>query len=265
VQLTLAAKLPPERTVPPLGPDVQPVAAGSTVPLAEMALDPERAAAVALPALDPQHALGELVAVRLPLRAEAAGAEVRVLLLAGDGGQPGDPLPGAVSKPVQLVPAGVADSADDDSWSTFAFPRPIPLDAGDPAKLPFVAILVTRGRVRWAFTNDATAGKVLFGPPDGPWQPLPGLAALSDLRGRVRLVGHAPSGQAGQPIAPLEVGLPGLGARQPVTPTPKGVTVTVGKAGSGSSVPPPAALEVVSLTAGTVTLRDVVVTATRKP
>jgi len=260
VELTLAAKLPPERTVPPLGPDVQPVAAGSPVPLAEMALDPERAAAVALPAFAPhRYVLGELVAVRLPLRAEAAGAEVRVLLLAGDNGQPGDPLPGAVSKPVELAPA---DPAALDPWSTFTFPRPIPLDSTQPAQLPFVALLVTRGRVRWAFTNDATAGAVFFGPPDGPWQPLPGLADLSDLRGRLRLVGHAPSGQ---PIAPLEVGLAGLGARQPVTPTPKGVTVTVGAAGSGIAVPPPAALEVLSLTAGTVTLRDVVVTATRKP
>ncbi|HZF12409.1 MAG TPA: hypothetical protein VFE33_26775 [Thermoanaerobaculia bacterium] len=254
VKLTLAAKLPPERTLPPLGPDLQPVAAGSAVPLAEMALDPERAAAVALPSLD---ALGELVAVRLPLRAEAAGAEVRVLLLAGDGGQPGDPLPGAVSKPVELAAAGPASPADMDVWSTFAFPRPIPLHAGDPAKPRFLAILVTRGRVRWAFTGEAAAGEVRFGPPDGPWQPLPGLGQLSDLRGRVRLQGHALSGQ---PIAPLELGLVGGAARIPATPTPKGVTVEL----AGPVAATGAALQVVSLTAGTVTLRDVVVTVTRK-
>jgi hypothetical protein len=221
-----------------------------------MALDPERAAAVALPALDPQRdALGELVAVRLPLRAEAAGAEVRVLLLKGDGGQPGDPLPGAVSKPVELAAAGPASPADIDAWSTFAFPRPIPLD---PVKPLFVAILVTRGRVRWAFTGAATAGEVRFGPPDGPWQPLPGLGQLSDLRGRVRLQGHAASSQ---PIAPLELALAGGAAPIPATPTPKGVTVEL----TGPVAATGATLQVVSLTAGTVTLRDVVVTATRKP
>ncbi|HEX4964772.1 MAG TPA: hypothetical protein VF173_28425 [Thermoanaerobaculia bacterium] len=256
VKLTLAAKLPPERAVPPLGPDAEPVAAGSSMPLAEMALDPERAAVVAFPALDPQrYALGELVAVRLPLRAGAGGAEVRVLLLAGGGGQPGAALPGAVSKPVEL---SAASPADGDVWSTFAFPQAIPLD---PAQPPFVAILVTRGQVRWAFTGDAVAGEVRFGSPDGPWQRLPGTIPVQG--GRIRLVGHAP---AGQPVAPLEVGLAGGAARVPVTPVPKGVTVEVAGpvAVPVDAQPPAVTLEVVGLTAGTVTLSGVVVTATRK-
>src|SRR6202035_1301768 len=114
VSLTVAAKLPPERTVPPLGPDAQPVDAnalgGPAVPLAEMALDPERAAAVALTGpspgdplfASPVYGLGELVGVRLPLRAETGGAEVRALLLAAGDDGPGAPVDGGASKPVNL-------------------------------------------------------------------------------------------------------------------------------------------------------------------
>jgi hypothetical protein len=261
VKLTLAAKLPPERAVPPLGPDAEPVETGSSVPLAEMALDPERAAAVELrvalpPPAHQTYELGELVAVRLPLRAGAGGAEVRALLLAGDGGQPGAPIPSGASKPVELPPAA---GVTGDVWSTFAFPRPVPLD---PAQPPFVAILVTRGGVRWALTAEPAAGRAFFGPPDGPWQKLPG--TIPAQGGRVRLVGHA---TPGRPVAPLEVGLAGGKARVPVTPMPKGVTVEVaGPVAIPADVQSPAvALEVVGLTAGTVTLSGVVVTATRKP
>jgi hypothetical protein len=264
VKLTLAAKLPPERAVPPLGPDAQPVEAGSSMPLAEMALDPERAAAVelrvALPPLAPQaYEMGELVAVRLPLRAGAGGAEVRVLLLASGASGPGAPLDGGASKPVELPPATSVAGVAGDTWSTFVFPRPIPLD---PAQLPFVAIVVTRGGVRWALTGERTAGQAFFGPPDGPWQRLPG--TIPSQGGRLRLVGHAPPGR---PAAPLEVGLAGGAARVPVTPAPKGVTVEVaGPVAIPAGAPSPAvALELVSLTAGTVTLSGVVVTATRKP
>jgi hypothetical protein len=260
VKLTLAAKLPPERAVPPLGPDAQPVEAGSSTPLAEMALDSERAAAVelraALPPLAPQdHEMSELVAVRLPLRAGTGGAEVRVLLLAGGASGPGAPLDGGASKPVELPPAtGVAG----DVWSTFAFPSPIPLD---PAQLPFLAILVTRGGVRWALTGEQAAGQVFFGPPDGPWQELPG--TIPAQGGRMRLVGHAPPGR---PVAPLEVGLAGGAARVPVTPVPKGVTVEVAEpvAIPVGAASPAVMFELVSLTAGTVTLSGVVVTATRR-
>lgn len=250
--------------MPPLGPDAQPVEAGSSMPLAEMALDPERAAAVelrvALPPLAAQaYEMGELVAVRLPLRAGAGGAEVRALFLAGGASRPGAPLDGGASKPVELPPATSVAGVAGDTWSTFVFPRPIPLD---PAQLPFVAIVVTRGGVRWALTGERTAGQVFFGPPDGPWQKLPG--TVPPQGGRLRLVGHAPPGR---PAAPLEVGLAGGAARVPVTPAPKGVTVEVaGPVATPAGAPSPAvALELVSLTAGTVTLSGVVVTATRKP
>lgn len=245
LDLTVTAKLPPERTVPPLGPDAQPVETGSSVPLAEMELDPERSAAVALGG----QPLGELIGVRLPLRAGASGAEVVALLLAGGADRPGAPLDGGASKPASL------QATDGDVWTTFPFPRPVPLD---PAGLPYVAVQVTRGRVRWSLTGDAAAGQVLFGPPDGPWQPLPALGDLSALRGRVRMMGHA---APDRPVAPLQIGLAGGAVRTAVTPSPKGVAVEV--AGPVDSVAPPA-LEIVSLTAGTVTLSRLVVTATRK-
>jgi hypothetical protein len=267
VALTVAAKLAPERTVPPLGPDAEPAGPGSTVPLAEMLLDPARAGAVALatatsgaPPADPRALdLGELVAVRLPLRAEAGGAEVRALLLGG-AAEPGAAISGGTSKPVELQEAAGAAAAD--AWSTFAFPRPVPLD---PGRLPFVAVMVTRGRVRWSLTG-AAAGQVFSGPPDGPWQPLPALGDVAALGGRVRMVGHAAPDRQ---VAPLEVRVAGVAgaAAAPaaeVTPTPKGVAVEVqGAAGVSVELAAPA-LEVLSLVAGTVTVSNVVVTATRR-
>ena len=259
--LTVTAKLPPERTLPPVGPEVrlEPVAGGAPVPLAEMGLDPERAAAVALGGVAPGDSLSELLAVRLPLAAEAGGAEVRALLLAAQPDGPGSPLDGGASKPVEVA---AMPASGDAPWSTFSFPRPLKLTA----PLPHVAVVVTRGRVRWALSGAAAAGAVRFGPPDGPWQPLPDLGGLSGLGGRVRMTGHA---AAEHPIAPLRLGLaprsspPDPGAATPalVTPTPKGVPVEVA---APAGLQPAAELHVVSLVAGTVTLKDLVVTATRR-
>ncbi|MCP6726403.1 hypothetical protein NL526_30560, partial [Klebsiella pneumoniae] len=76
-----AAKLPPERTLPPVGPVRD--------DLADLILDPDHAAAVRLT----DQTLAELTALRLQLTALDDGAEASVVLVspATDGG-PGDPL-----------------------------------------------------------------------------------------------------------------------------------------------------------------------------
>ncbi len=249
VTLAVSASLPPERVMPPVGPDPLTVTVGGVeMPLAEMLLDPDHAACVALTGT---HGLVELLGVRLPLRAEPGGAEVRVLLLRPSHGEPGTPLDGSASKPVTLDGPG-------EVWATFRFPRPVPLDA---ATLPFVAILVGRGRVAWALTGAVAAGEVWRGAPAGPWQRLPPVALLASSRGRARLLGHA---SRDAPVPPLQFSLAGAaGAAAEVMPTPKGVVAEIEPADlldlGGASV---VALEVVSRVAGTVTLRDVVAVVT---
>jgi hypothetical protein len=258
VRVTLEATLPPERTIPPLGPDADAIpASGGVVPFAELVLDPDHAASLPLEA---GMELTGLAAVRLPLRAEPGGAEVRVLLLDRDSlGEPGAARDGGASTPVTLEPT--PDSGD--RWTTFAFPAAVPL----AAPRPFAALVVSRGRVTLSLARVPLgesalpgAGEVWIGPPTGPWQRLPAMGVLDRMRGRIRMTGRAGKEK---PLSPLRIHLEGAtGAAVPVTPTPKGVPAIIRPA-SGIAVDSDhtVSLIVESLVGGAVTIRDVRVLA----
>jgi hypothetical protein len=250
LQGTVLAKLPPLRVLPPVGPDAVTVTQdGVTKPFAELVLDPDHAAAVALPGT---FGLAALTGVRVPLRPDAGGAEARVLLLQSADGDPGAPVDGGVSQPVTLPPP----TSDADVWTTFSFPQPVKIEA---TALPFVGVVVTRGKATWAMTDSADGGQAWRGPPTGPLQELPTLGALAALHARARVMGTAP---ADQPVAPLLLNL-GTGPATPVSPTPKGVPVELRPPTLvDATVAGGAVLDVVSRVAGTVTLKDVLAVVT---
>ncbi|WP_164018114.1 hypothetical protein [Pyxidicoccus trucidator] len=260
VRLTVAGALPSERGLPPVGPAV--------APEADLVLDPERAACVRL---TPAAGFTELTGVRLPLRARAGGAEVRVLLLqhqpdASAGGTAGAAMEGAsASKPVVLEPPASGDTSD--TWTLFEFPKPVAL-RGDA---PWAAVLVGRGTVEWALGRYGTGETPLplrRGGPTGPWEPLPAALTLSGtVGGRVHALGHA---RNDSPVAPPVRLLPvHTGAAAPVagtpevrtTPTARGVTALWPPEGSTFALDvtgKTASVRITSLTAGTVTVRDLV-------
>jgi hypothetical protein len=256
VRFSALANLPPERILPPVGPDAAGTAAAS--PLAELVLDPQHAACVRLSG---RSDLAQLTGVRLPLKAEGDGAEMSVVLWENKASavQPSEPLSGGTSTPVTL------DAGKAEAWTRFDFAKPVPIDNHNP---PWLAVLVSRGTVTWAMaarpsgTELVTDNILRRGAPNGPWiaLPLPFLdpdpesptAPLPLLRaaGRVRMIGTA---DKTKPVAPLQIGV--LTASAEVTPTPKGVLVSI-----PCDAPLPAgetALAVISRTAGSVTLRDI--------
>src|SRR6266849_2071608 len=251
VSFTAIGNLPPERVIPPVGPEAA-IVPGGTDPLAELLLDHTHSACVAIPQAG---GFGEITAFRFPLRVEQGGAEMHVALVAADtDGTPGVPIQGATSKPVTL------DASEDESWTTFALARPFSTDR----RALYAMAVVRRGRVRWALTGSPTpsAGQVFTGPPAGPWQPLPPLGELAALRGRVRVVGHAPREL---PLAPILVEINGSGGSgSEITPVQKGVAVQLFEAQAGLPAAPDAShsvsLVITSRAPGSITLRDVVVT-----
>src|SRR6266851_3116675 len=251
VSFTAIGNLPPERVIPPVGPDAA-IVPGGTGPLAEPLLDHTHSACVAIPQAG---GFGEITALRFPLRVEQGGAEMHVALVAADtDGTPGVPIQGATSKPVTL------DASGDESWTTFTLARPFSTDR----RALYAMAVLRRGRVRWALTGSPTpsAGQVFTGPPAGPWQPLPPLGELAALRGRVRVVGHAPREL---PLAPILVEINGSGgSRSEITPVQKGVAVQLLETQAGLPAAPDAShsvsLVITSRVAGSITLRDVVVT-----
>ena len=248
-----AADLPPWRVDPPLGP--APAAGVDQLVLADLLVDPERAACVRLPGRGP---LAELTGIRLPLRAIGDGAEARVVLWSAGatGSAPSAPLPQGTSAPVTLLPATL------EQWVTFAFARPV---AVDREHMPWLALIVARGQLEWSLARasinpaDSLDGQVLRGPPNGPWKALPAplqnAAGLLDARARLRLSGVPPKGT---PLAPLTLA---LGAQPAVdlTPTPKGAAGLLVQS-PGLELTPPI-LRLVSRTAGDVELRDIDVTS----
>jgi hypothetical protein len=191
-----------------------------------------------------------------------------VLLEAGE--EPGPPIAGATSAPVILDEAPAAS----DAWTTFALPRPLPID---PAAPPWVAVLPSRGTVSWTlgdYAPPAEVATVRRGPPIGPWRPLPALlSGVPTIGGRVRAVGHA-SGD--QPVAPLLVNVLGVDAETrfvAATPTAKGVRFEWRLASEPSVTTPVTprvldgnkslVLQNISRVPGAVTVRDVDVVATR--
>jgi hypothetical protein len=250
----------PSRTIPPIGPDAELLAAekapsgASNVPAAEFVLDSERSIALEMPS---DHGLGTLNAVRVPLRADKSGCELRAVVLTSDpidATAPGAPLDGGAGKPttVEAKPDG------SEQWVTLEFPTAVTLP---PNTTLFVALLFIRGTATMAAAHVSSdvegAVDVWRGAPTGPWEQLPDAGGLNGFRGRLRVVGTAPSDR---PIAPVRIALGRLPVSiDGVTPSPKGVaferlvdnTTTTNQ------------LEIVSLTPCTVTVRDVVVTVTR--
>ena len=108
----------------------------------------------------------------------------------------------AVSDPVTLAGAETPDT-----WTTFAFPKPVSLEKIEP---PWAVVLVTRGSLTWSLarkptvTGAAGSGSALAeanvlrrGAPNGPWRVLPApfqssaAPAVMDARGRIRSVATA--------------------------------------------------------------------------
>jgi hypothetical protein len=123
-------------------------------------------------------------------------------------------------------------------------------------------ITVRRGRIHWALTaSTILGGRVFTGPPSGPWQPLPPLGEIASLRGRVRIVAHANNAT---PVPSLSFRVLGTNAGSDLTPTPKGASLELADSTAGLPATPDSnhviSLQVVSLVAGSVTLRDVVAT-----
>jgi len=255
VRLSVSANLPAERILPPLGPAAETIPSdGTGVPFAELVLDPDHAACLAL---SPGTGLAELTAVRLPIQVGAGGAEVRVLLLSPDAaGEPGAPLNPGASDPVSLEQT----AGDGEIWTRFTFQQSVTLRAGAP---PFAAILVTRGGVRLALGRVPSGGgavpgtgEIWLGPPAGPWQRLPAVSVLAGMRGRFRMVGTA--GRE-KPVAPVRLALQGASDGQGlVMPTPKGMDATIRPSASlAVGADGTVVLDVVSLLPGALTLRAV--------
>ena len=106
IRFTVAGSMPPERIIPPLGPD--------DAGIADLVISQDRAVCVRLRS---GTGLSELTGVRLPLRAGSSGAEMRVVLWRpGDtSAEPFEVMPDGVSEPVTLN-AG----SDGEAWTTFS-------------------------------------------------------------------------------------------------------------------------------------------------
>ncbi|HYH96710.1 hypothetical protein, partial [Hyalangium sp.] len=267
VRVNVSGALPPERALPPYGPDL--------ATQAELELDAQRSACVRLPthvedteALE-EVTLAEVTGVRLPLRAMEGGAEVRVALLShlgeglgATGGEPGPPLEGAsASNPVVLEAPASGDTSQ--GWTLFEFPRPVPIRGA----MPWAVVLVGRGTVRWTlgrYTSSTALRAVRRGPPAGPWVSLPS-ALGTTVGGRIHVIGHT---QRDDPMAPVRLQPCRQGASMPLAVPPKKVMTTAREAlavwpetaGPTLDIAGTAAsLRVTSLTAGTLILRNLMV------
>ena len=249
VRLTALASPAPERVLPPVGPPPALMADGQV--LAELLLDPDRAAMVRLPA---EPKLAELTGLRLPLRVGGDGAELRVVLWSSTSGA----NPGGTAEPLQPLPGGASEpmtlSAGPEAWTSFKFAKPVVLDPLNP---PWAALLVARGSLTWALARraDAPGCELRRGAPAGPWHALPAAlaGAVLDACGRVRRVGHAPKAQ---PLPLWTVTLDGDTTSAPVPATPKGAVVNLSP-GSGGANLPLTALSVLAFGPGSLTLRDI--------
>lgn len=264
-KLTAVGKPGPARVLPPLGP--------TPIPDIDLMMTPELVMACRVPVAE----LASLTGVRLALAAGPEGAEVKIVVLADDNGEPGAAIDGAESVPVTLPPGTTAASAP---WTTFALQGPLDL-AHTPS--PWIAILVSRGKLAWSmgqYASAALAVPVRRGPPLGPWVRLPSMFQratgfldrhgqpldLSRLGARIRAIGLAP---ANTPIAPFRIAItasdsPALGAAGgvPVTPTAKGAAIEWAPAVTLTNTSQ-LTVQVVSLVADTVTLRNLDVTLTK--
>ena len=255
VRLTVVANPPKERAEPAVGPPA--------VSQVELVLDSGRSACVRFP----EGKLAELTALRLPLLAQAGGAEVRAQLLASvpdenGGDEPGAPLDGlSATKPVTLDAPAEGDTTE--GWTLLSFDKPVALKGA-----VWVSLQVSRGKVRWSlgqFDASDAPYPVRRGAPTGPWVPLPeAVTQLGNVGGRLHAIGHAPKAT---PLAPLQfqavrpgIALPAGSVPLDVNPSAKGVgvTVTPQPAGGLDVQAKTVALRVTSRSTGTVTVQDLV-------
>jgi hypothetical protein len=267
VRLTLTGTAPPERILQPVGPPIA-LRTGGGGAAYDLVLDVDHAGAARL---DTVPSFGELVAVRLPLRAGADGAEVRAVLNEGTEDGPTRPVNGGTSKPVDLPPATAGAG---DVWTSFTFQKPVKLD---PALTYWVVVVVGRGGASWSLGRFPSAGAAVpirRGAATGPWHALPNVMLDGDtLGGRVRAVGKP---RPNAPVAPLTFTVVGHTTSQvDATPAPKGTTVTWVAPGvvsdtshpsfspTGPGSAPTITLRVTSRMTGTVKLSAVDVVATK--
>jgi hypothetical protein len=248
INLNAAATLPPERTIPPDGPN--------DAGLAELLIDPQQAVCVRFRS---GTALGEITAVRLPLSAANGGAEMRIILWANKEAavEPLEPIDGAVSDPVEV-------SANDETWITFPFKKPVAITASNP---PWAVLSVTRGGVTYRLGANSGPSDpfekcvIRRGAPTGPFKLLPRLfqsgATFGASRGRIRMVGHAAKGAV---VAPLIASVAPSTSSVEISPTPKGTATTLSFSTPLAVTAP--VLRLTSRVGGSVTLRDVDVVST---
>ncbi len=242
-------ELPLQRVIPPVGPGPELAEDGQA--LAELLIDPERAACVRLPA---GTGLAELTGIRLPLAASGDGAEARIVLWSGgSGAAPVAPLPDATSEPLTL------SAAANEAWVGFDFAKPVAID---PEAMPWLALVATRGKLTWALARATGAAGALVdqqiirrGPPNGPWKALPAplqsSSGILDARGRLRLVGLAPKTA---PLAALTMALADRPAVD-LNPSAKGEAMVL-PLSPGVVVTQPL-LRLIGRVAGSLQLRDV--------
>ncbi len=231
VHFTATGTVPPERTLPPVGPP-RALCSGGGGAAYELLLDVDHSGAARLDAAAP---LAELAGVRLPLRAGSDGAEVRVVLYTGTDDGPTTPVDGGTSAPVDLDPTA-ADAGDD--WTSFAMAKPLKLDH----TLTYWGVAVVgRGSASWSlgrFSAPGSAVPIRRGVATGPWHHLPAVVAPEmNLGARIRVVGKAPPAA---PVAPLAASVVGHEATViDVTPAPKGASSvwTAPNDGAGSAHP----------------------------
>jgi hypothetical protein len=247
VRATFTGAVPAERILQPVGPSLALLPGGSGAAY-DLLLDVDHAGAARL---DAAASFGELVAIRLPLRAGADGAEVRAVVYEGSADDLTQPAPGGTSKPVDLPPVAVEAG---DVWTSFPLPKPIKLDA---KRTYWVAVVVGRGGASWSlgrFTVAADAVPIRRGAANGPWHTLPNvLSGGATIGARIRAIGKA---RPAAPIAPLTLTVVGHdAAKVDVTPAPKGAAVVWTAPGVVSGTTHPAFAPTGPASAPTITLR----------
>lgn len=247
VRLTLTGTVPPERILEPTGPPLALQSGGSGAAY-DLLLDADHGGAARL---DPAASFGELVAVRLPLRAGVDGAEVRAVVSEGTPNGPTGPVAGGTSKPVDLEPAAV-DAGD--VWTSFVLPKPLTLD---PARTYWAVAAVGRGRASWSlgrFAAAEAAVPIRRGGAGGAWHELPNVMLDgATLGARIRAVGKP---RASTPVAPLSISVAGHEtSKTDVLPSPKGVHAVWLAPGVASGTQHPSITPAGPTGAPTITLR----------
>jgi hypothetical protein len=243
IRFTASASPKPPRTLPPVGPE-----ASDKVTLT---LDPDHAVLMRLPVTS---GLEHLEALSVAATGGPEGAEIRALLWDSRVDETEPVSDSLISVPTAPFEAPATDpatlEAGGQAWLSLTFPEPVALPRDRPL---WVAILCSRGAATLAMTDTTAAteaGRVRVGPATGPFQALPALfdrEGYAGLRARIRMTGTAP---AEAPLDPLAIGWP---AAATVLPTKKGTRVTL----TGTAVAGGQALDLVALTAMTLTLTDI--------